>query len=486
MFVLFMLALTGANAQENVVTIFDPLEFVKSKSQPCSAALYKVELKGQLTYVTIKLVPTCNWKYLIYYTSPETYVISGDAKLPLLGALGKNGTFHSCTYNDGWGWNKVKKGHSYFYTLVFSGRIPGGRTTFSLVDEAISGRGFGFQNYRINNPPYTIKDENFCKENIDKNNDGICGIYEEIGGSLSKIACIKIDNEYELIYFGEKNTVSWWFPGDLKAKLEVSSTPGIFKATWVNRDKTIDPNAYILSDGPFFKCYTIAKPHEFTFLKMYPKYSESFIGKEKCSGTGFALKDGYLVTNHHVIDGAKTITIQGVNGDYTHTYSAKVIASDKNNDLALLRIDDSLFSGFDSLPYGIKTSTSEVGEEISVLGYPLIPTMGSEIKLTTGVISSKTGFQGDISCYQISAPVQPGNSGGPVFDSKGNLIGIIRSKHLDADNVGYAIKTSYLKLLVDSCAPDTIMPISDNTYPLSLPENVKRIKNFVFIINCSK
>lgn len=112
--------------------------------------------------------------------------------------------------------------------------------------------------------------------------------------------------------------------------------------------------------------------------------------------------------------------------------------------------------------------------------------MGSEIKLTTGVISSKTGFQGDISCYQISAPVQPGNSGGPVFDSKGNLIGIIRSKHLDADNVGYAIKTSYLKLLVDSCAPDTIMPISDNTYPLSLPENVKRIKNFVFIINCSK
>ena len=69
----------------------------------------------------------------------------------------------------------------------------------------------------------------------------------------------------------------------------------------------------------------------------------------------------------------------------------------------------------------MNTTTSEVGEEVFVLGYPLTATMGDEIKLTTGVISSKSGFQGDISQYQISAPVQPGNSGGPLFDSKGNI-----------------------------------------------------------------
>lgn len=66
--------------------------------------------------------------------------------------------------------------------------------------------------------------------------------------------------------------------------------------------------------------------------------------------------------------------------------------------------------------------------------------MGDEIKLTTGVISSKTGFQGDVSLYQISAPIQPGNSGGPLFDNKGNLIGIVNAKHKGAENVGYAIK----------------------------------------------
>ncbi len=72
--------------------------------------------------------------------------------------------------------------------------------------------------------------------------------------------------------------------------------------------------------------------------------------------------------------------------------------------------------------------------------------MGNEIKFTDGKISSKSGFQGDITTYQISVPIQPGNSGGPLFDEKGNLVGITSSgvnKQL-ADNANYAIKTSYL------------------------------------------
>ena len=75
--------------------------------------------------------------------------------------------------------------------------------------------------------------------------------------------------------------------------------------------------------------------------------------------------------------------------------------------------------------------------------------MGKDIKLTTGIISSKTGFDGNIAQYQISAPVQPGNSGGPLFDKNGNIIGIVQAKHTQAENAGYAIKASYIRNLVE-------------------------------------
>jgi S1-C subfamily serine protease len=75
--------------------------------------------------------------------------------------------------------------------------------------------------------------------------------------------------------------------------------------------------------------------------------------------------------------------------------------------------------------------------------------MGDEVKLTNGIISSKSGFQGDVTSYQITAPVQPGNSGGPLFDDKGNIIGIINAKHVGAENASYAIKASYLMNLID-------------------------------------
>ena len=204
------------------------------------------------------------------------------------------------------------------------------------------------------------------------------------------------------------------------------------------------------------------------------------------SGTGFALNNGYIVTNYHVIENAKTIKIQGVGGNFSIQYNAKVVASDKNNDLALLRVSDSRFTGFGTIPYRVNTATSEVGEDIFVLGYPLTSTMGDEIKLTTGVISSKSGFQGDVSLYQISAPVQPGNSGGPLFDSKGNIIGVVSAKHLGAENVGYAIKASYLRNLVESVASTSIIPKTNRVTSPNLSGKVKAVKNYVYFIKCTR
>lgn len=203
------------------------------------------------------------------------------------------------------------------------------------------------------------------------------------------------------------------------------------------------------------------------------------------SGTGFALNEGYVVTNYHVVENAKNITIHGVKGDFGLVYEASVVAADRVNDLALLKITDDKFSGFGTIPYKVKTSTSEVGEDVFVLGYPLTSTMGDEIKLTTGIISSKTGFQGDVSMYQISAPIQPGNSGGPLFDSKGNVIGVINAKHIGTENVSYAIKTSYLMNLVESTASSSILPSANSISGLPLTGKVRNVKDFVYMIKCS-
>lgn len=231
----------------------------------------------------------------------------------------------------------------------------------------------------------------------------------------------------------------------------------------------------------------------FDFVKKYPtaamysqaarKAQEDAQPKE-WTGTGFALNNNYIVTNYHVVDGAKTISIQGINGDFNHKYQAEVVATDNHNDLAIIKVKGINIPSA-SIPYAVKTATSEVGEEVFVLGYPLTSTMGEEIKLTTGVISSKTGFQGDVSIYQISAPIQPGNSGGPLFDSKGNVVGIVSAKHKGAENVGYAIKTSYLRNLMESAISTNILPQANKMAGQNLSGKVKMAKKCVYYITCS-
>ena len=237
--------------------------------------------------------------------------------------------------------------------------------------------------------------------------------------------------------------------------------------------------------------YSITDKRRLDFIKEYPTkamYDDALAKSQPSdwSGSGFAIGNGYLVTNYHVIEDAKTINVRGISGDFNNSYSAEVVATDKVNDIAILKISDKQFSGFGAIPYGVSSKMADVGESIFVLGYPLTQTMGNEIKLTDGLISSRTGFQGDIANYQMSAPVQPGNSGGPMFNSKGNVIGIVCAHHAGAENAGYAIKISYLKLLIESAGLNITLPSNNTISAMSLPEKVKKIKNLVFIVECSK
>lgn len=278
-----------------------------------------------------------------------------------------------------------------------------------------------------------------------------------------------------------------WSIGDIKANLIKTSTLYLYKVKWYGKDKTISEDLYITFENGFMKCIWTDDQTQDLYVKLFPTANDNIIQSgnqsKPASGTGFGIaSNGIIVTNYHVIDGAKIIKVRGINSDFNKTYKAKVLVSDKNNDLALIQIDDYGFTSLGTIPYTIKTGLAGVGENIFVLGYPLRATMGDEIKLTNGIISSKTGFQGDITSYQISAPVQPGNSGGPLFNSQGNLIGIINAKHTGAENASYAVKTNYLTNLIDLLSSPPKLQTINSLTGKTLTQQVEMAKKFVFII----
>ncbi len=203
------------------------------------------------------------------------------------------------------------------------------------------------------------------------------------------------------------------------------------------------------------------------------------------SGTGFLIdKRGYLATNNHVTIGAKGIFVcLNIDGIWK-SYNAVLVKNDPTNDLSIIRIDDTNYKPFSSLPYNFTTDVEEVASEIYTLGYPQVHIMGTEVKYTTGAINSKSGVQGDPTHYQISAHIDHGNSGGPMFNSKGTIIGITDSGLDKAEfgDVNYAIKSSYLKSLVDALPVKLELPHDNSIEKLSRVEQIKVLSKYTALI----
>lgn len=473
---LFVFSVIHISAQD-IVTTFSGNNSIVGNGEV--ASLHSVRISDKYTFVTIELVPTRNKSRMTYYTSGFTYIQSGPLKIRLLGALSDDGEhYHSCE-PDEWGWSNVKKGERYRYTLVFDGRPPAGMTDFNLIDNYTEFHGYSFYGYTINNPDHIKKSgltEVDVRRIIEKNNDGICGIYEGINNGY-RLGCIPSDGGYDIIYLGHSQKPSWWHVGDVKSSIAATSDVGIFSGYWYSLAKERIDRVYVAYNGNEMR--SLIAGNEGAFKKVFPD-SQGTYGK--WSGTGFAIKDGYIVTNEHVIEGAKSIVVERVIGTKRESFSAEVVGVDKGNDLAVLKID---IGGRNwNVPYSIKTSTSRVGEDCFALGFPLTSTMGLEIKLTNGIISALSGYKGEVSTYQISVPVQPGNSGGPVFNKRGELIGIINAKHNGAENVSYAIKTSYLNNLIESITSKRILPSTNILSSKSLPDQVSIITPYVFYIKC--
>jgi len=168
-------------------------------------------------------------------------------------------------------------------------------------------------------------------------------------------------------------------------------------------------------------------------------------------GSGFFItRDGYLLTNFHVVQDAARVEVKYK----MRVLKAEVVEVDEENDLALLKVAGADFA---ALPISHRPS-ADLGDEVFTIGFPNIDMQGIEPKYTDGKISSLSGMRDDPSEYQISVPVQPGNSGGPLCNTNGEVVGVIVARLDDLaalhqsgavpQNVNYAVKAKLaLRLL---------------------------------------
>ncbi|MBS1663310.1 MAG: trypsin-like peptidase domain-containing protein [Bacteroidetes bacterium] len=215
-------------------------------------------------------------------------------------------------------------------------------------------------------------------------------------------------------------------------------------------------------------------------------YTETAAKPFDHGGTGFLIDSkGYLVTNAHVVKNSTLVDVVNRLGEY----KARIIHLDKQADLALLKIEDTSFHAFTNLPYSINKTGADLGEELFTLGYPR-----DEIVYNKGYLSAKTGFQGDTLACQITIAANPGNSGTPVINNDGEVIGIITASQQSAQGVVFAVRSKNIFRAVDAMKADSVLLKSDSSVThLHLPssssikgldrkQQIKRIEDCIFIV----
>jgi S1-C subfamily serine protease len=205
------------------------------------------------------------------------------------------------------------------------------------------------------------------------------------------------------------------------------------------------------------------------------------------SGTGFVISTGgHVLTNNHVIKGC----VGDVHGNLTGqpATTLRLVSQDETNDLALLQA-----AGNFKEAAHIRAAAIHSGDAIIAIGYPFHGLLTSDFTVTTGIVNSLSGILNDTRFLQISAQVEPGNSGGPLLDTSGNVVGVVAEK-LNAirfakvtgdipQNVNFAIKTGAVRDFLDN----SVVPYqsAEPTAELKTAEIAKNARAYTMLISCS-
>ena len=323
------------------------------------------------------------------------------------------------------------------------------------------------------------------------------GIYKSFGESETmrnyRIGIKRYGREFKAIIL--KSEQSHWKIGEVKAKIEMSSIMNVYSVEWFMSNKTsVETMAHLEEESVLYIDFEKQNPNdkEAKFLKLYPTNlhtSESSSPSKKSSGSGFLLNsDGVIATNAHVIEGANTIEVRFSSTEGARTYKAKVLLKDETNDVALIEVLADSNSNFKNPPYRLENDIN-AGQKVFTLGFPLNEIMGSNFKVSDGIVNSVTGLRDDVRHFQSSIAVQPGNSGGPIFNTKGNVVGIATSRlNEDAigtsiENVSYGIKSSYINNIYRMIPGAPSLKPSTELSELELEALVKKVSDYVCLIS---
>ncbi|MBM88346.1 MAG: hypothetical protein CMQ41_08220 [Gammaproteobacteria bacterium] len=205
------------------------------------------------------------------------------------------------------------------------------------------------------------------------------------------------------------------------------------------------------------------------------------------SGTGFVVnRDGHILTNNHVVDGCADITFQ-IRGSEVERVA--LISTNIPSDLALLKA-----SSFEGRPaIFAPSSVVQMGAELVVYGFPLTDDLSTQGNFTSGIVSAMSGLNDDLTLFQMTAPVQPGNSGGPVLSISGRIIGVVVAtadqeffrgqRGTDAQNVNFAIHSAISMRFLDTNNVNYETDAS-LTGSLSLADIANMSQEFTGIVRC--
>lgn len=362
--------------------------------------------------------------------------------------------------------NKVMKPISENYIPVAPGRLASFELQFKLLEKSP----LEFINPSI--PSSFIGFKHYLDGKLNK--DDFEGIWESDNGNITfGLINTSEDLRYKYKMFVIENKDNKEDEGLIKINFYDLSRNDITKAKFTPKDYSI-VDLICRTNPKLIDCDSKEFNKNVTFVKIYPTdkhTSEKTVGV----GTAWAIsKDGIFVTNAHVIKDAKKIFI-GFRDN--NPLEARVLMIDNRIDLAIVKINNKR----DFLPLPINFNNSNNGTDIAVIGYPLAFTLGDDARITNGIISAQSGLDKDITRYQITASIQPGNSGGPIINMKGEVVGIVVSKLSDTSMqvVNFGIKSIYLNTLLEQL---NIKTIQSNEQEINTEEIFKRYKNSVLPI----
>jgi serine protease Do len=313
--------------------------------------------------------------------------------------------------------------------------------------------------------------------------------------------------QYEYLGIITDSRRSGWTLGDIKMALKKTVSDYVYSGIYFMQNATEEGTAFTLPNENMIEMSLPTGPYGMSektqLIRTYPPKDSRIGAMSKGSaitktGTGFFISSDIVATNYHVVADSKEIAVTW----NERRLPASIVMKDQVNDLALLRVAfpsggiERNLAAVQVVPLSMgDVRTVKDGDKVFTIGYPLTSELGKRARVSEGIVNSTVGVEDDPRMLQISVPIQPGNSGGPLFNNLGQVIGVVTSTINNAylilqkgtfpQNVNFAMKINYLNNLVSLLPGDTNLARNLRPREINASQLMETTRNSILFIESS-